>query len=128
MTPELLYSTFGPRALDLGLFHANEPALRFELSSGATRIDQFARAFDRAREIMEYLFRDSASLTVVLHYFEYGAAGHLRTVLRSARECGIPLPRPRCHWTEDYEDEHGSEQRRFVAFRAEPASLTRLAW
>ncbi|HYW07655.1 MAG TPA: DUF3885 domain-containing protein, partial [Longimicrobium sp.] len=46
----------------------------------------------------------------------------------SARECGIPLPRPRCHWTEDYEDEHGSEQRRFVAFRAEPASLTRLAW
>ncbi|HEX8431701.1 MAG TPA: DUF3885 domain-containing protein [Longimicrobium sp.] len=127
MTPERLYCTFGPRALDLGLFHANEPALRFELSSGATRIDEFARAFDRAREILGYLFRDSASLTVVLHRFDDGA-GTARAVLRSARECGIPLLRPRCQWTEDYQDEHGAELRRFVSFRAEPASLTRLAW
>lgn len=128
--PERLYEVFGERAFEAGLFYANEPALRFELSRGGSRVEQFTQAYDRAREIARFAFRDSASLAVVLAWFGEGPPVRHMDVFRSLRACGVRMGRPRSCWTRWYEaDEYDpAEQRILVAFRVDPSALDGLLW
>lgn len=128
MTRERLHGAFGERALAPGLFYAHEPALRFELSRGGSFVEQFTQAYDRAREIAAYAFRDSASLLVVLDWDGEGPLVRHRAVFRSLRACGVRMRRPWGCWTEPVPD--GGEEVRCtrVAFRAAPAALDGLLW
>ncbi|MEW5927149.1 MAG: DUF3885 domain-containing protein [Gemmatimonadota bacterium] len=128
VTPEALYGVFGESAFEPGLFYANEPALRFELSRGGTRVEQFTQAYDRAREIARYVFRDSASLAVVLAWWGEGPPVRHLDVFRSLRACGARMRRPRSCWTRAWEDEFGLEPRTFAAFRADASALGGLLW
>jgi len=128
ITPDSLHRIFGPAAFEPGLFYANAPALRFELSQHGSSIDLFTQAFDRAREILRYVFRDSASLVVVFVYFGSGLPIRHLSVFRSLRECGIRLQRPWTCWAEVYGADFEPEQRTFVAFRISVAALDRILW
>lgn len=127
-TAEALYRVFGESAFEPGLFYGNEPALRFELSRGGTRVEQFTQAYDRAREIARHVFRDSASLVVVLAWWGEGPPVRHLDVFRSLRACGVRMTRPRSCWTRAWEDEHGAERRTLVAFRAGVSALDGLLW
>lgn len=129
MTPEALYAIFGPQAFEPGLFYANEPALRFELSRSGKGIDLFVQAFDRAREVLHFLFRESKTLVVVAVFFGPGPLLRHRAVVASLRACGIALERPRSCWKVRCEEKTGdSEERALISFRANAASLDRLLW
>ncbi len=126
--PDSLHSIFGPAAFEPGLFYANAPALRFELSQHGSSIDLFTQAFDRAREILRHVFRDSATLVVVFVYFGSGPPIRNLSVFRSLRKCRIRLQRPWTCWTEVYGADFEPEQRTFVAFRIGAAALDRILW
>ncbi|HEU0076217.1 MAG TPA: DUF3885 domain-containing protein [Longimicrobiaceae bacterium] len=128
VAPERLYGVFGRDAFEAGLFYANEPALRFELSRGSTFVEQFTSAYDRAREIARYAFRDSASLVVVLAWFGDGPPVRHLSVFRSLRACGVRMRRPRSCWTRAFEEGGEVEQRTLVAFRADASALDGLLW
>jgi hypothetical protein len=128
MTADELYRVFGEDAFEGRLFYANEPALRFELSRGGSHIEQFTRAYDRAREIARYAFRDSASLVVVLALFGEGPPLRQVSVFRSLRACGVPMGRPRSCWSRSFEDDTCREHHTFVAFRADASVLDGLLW
>ena len=128
-TKEELHAVFGPRAFDFGLFYAHEGALRFELSRGGPHLEQFAQAFDRGREILDFLFRDSRRIVVVVS--QDGAGRLLRhlSLFRSLRACDIPVSRPLGTWTEPLDEEWGGEAARtLVAFRCDREALHRLLW
>lgn len=125
---DTLHRVFGPDAFAPALFYAHEPALRFELSRSGPPIDLFAQAFDRAREIAGYVFRDSSSPTAVLSWFGEGPPLRHREVFRSVRDCGIDLARPRACWTETHEESWGPEPRTLVAFSCGREMLDRLLW
>lgn len=127
VSPGELYRTFGPNAFQPWLFYANEPALRFELSLCGPRVDLFTQAYDRAREIAEFVFRDTDRLVLVASW--YGAWPPIRAlgVFRSLRQCGIPLARPRACWTEPAGDGF-EEPRTLVSFPVERAVLHRVLW
>ena len=127
VSPGELHGVFGPHAFGPGLFYAHEPALRFELSQHGPRVDLFTQAYDRAREVAEFVFRDTARPVLVVS--GYGAERPLRAlgVFRSLRECGIPLARPRAWWTEPAE-EGFVEPRLFVSFPLEKTVLHRVLW
>lgn len=60
---------FGKNALSQGLFYANAPALRFELSGGGHWLDLFLQAIDRARIISTTVFQDSSKLALIIAVF-----------------------------------------------------------
>lgn len=127
ITREELHRVFGPRAFQSGLFYAHEKegALRFELSLGGHRLDQFEQAYDRGREIVDHLFRDSERLVVVVAWW---GLRH-RSVVRSLRACGVRLTKPRATWTETCDDDDWDEgERTLVAFACEKEALHRLLW
>jgi hypothetical protein len=119
---------FGESAFEPGLFYANEPALRFELSRGGTHVEQFTQAYDRAREIARHVFGDSASLVVVLAWWGEGPPVRHLDVFRSLRACGVRVTRPRSCWARAWEDQYGLETRTFAAFRADVSALDGLLW
>lgn len=124
ITPEELVNVFGPRALDFALFYKHEGALRFELSVGDGYINLFTSAYDRAREILGFLFRESADLVVILSYFQ----GEGLSVFRSLRDCGLRVPRSRIAWRGRMEGDEDPEGWTYVAFRAPKEMLTPLLW
>ncbi len=128
--PERLYGVFGENAFEGGLFYVNEPALRFELSRGGSRVEQFTQAYDRAREIAGHVFRGSASLVVVLAWPGEGPPVRHMDVFRSLRACGVRMGRPRSCWTREYEadGDDPTERRTLVAFRADASALDGLLW
>ena len=125
---EALYAVFGPRALAVPLFYAHEGALRFELSRGGTHLDQFEQAFDRGREILDFLFRDTETLTVVLTYFEGGRLLGRLSAFRPVRRCGVRIERPREAWVETTEEGCDGDEQTFVAFAVGKEALHRLLW
>jgi len=68
VTRDMLYEVFGSRALRWGLFYANERALRFELSMSGGHLEQFEGAWDRGREILDVVFRETERVAVVLSW------------------------------------------------------------
>ena len=129
MTPERLYGVFGERAFEDGLFYANEPALRFELSRGGSRVEQFTQAYDRAREIARFAFRGSASLVAVLAWPGEGPLVRHVGVFRELRACGVRTGCPRSCWTRVFADYDGEpEPRILAAFRVDPSALDGLLW
>lgn len=129
LTKDELYAVFGPRAFQSGLFYAyeKEGALRFELSFGGHRLDLFEQAYDRGREIVDHLFRDSERLVVVVAWWglRHGS------VVRSLRACGVRIAKPRTVWTEprgDDDDDWDEGERTVVAFACEKEALHRLLW
>lgn len=127
---EALHRVFGPDAFAPALFYAHAPALRFELSLHGHRLDQFAQAWDRGREIVDHAFGDARELVAVVSWFADGPQVRSRDVFRSLRACGVRTARPRTCWTEPYEDEwlDGPEVRTSVAFACERDALHRLLW
>jgi hypothetical protein len=130
VTREALYATFGADAFGLGCFYANQPALRFELSRDGHRLDQFAKAWDRARPIVDHAFGDSAELVVVLSSFDGGSPTRSPALFRPLRALGVRMGRPRAWWTEPHADEWvpEPETRLFVAFACGREALHRLLW
>lgn len=133
ITREDLQRVFGPDAFGAALFYMHSPALRFELSLDGTHLDQFEQAFDRGREILDFVFRDSPRLTVVLAYVVDPPFTTHRSVVRSVRDCGLRIGRPRAVWRETVEDEAvvevwGPEERTHVAFECDREALHRLLW
>ncbi|MET0400249.1 MAG: DUF3885 domain-containing protein [Longimicrobiaceae bacterium] len=127
-SPERLYGVFGERALEDGVFYLNEPALRFELSRGGSRVEQFTQAYDRAREIARFAFRDSASLVAVLAWPGGGPAVRHLSVFRALRACGVRTGRPRSCWTRGFADDGEVETRILAAFRVDASALDGLLW
>jgi hypothetical protein len=127
---EALHATFGAQAFALGLFYANEPALRFELSRGGHRLDQFEQAWDRAREIADHAFGDARELVVVVSSFGGDSPLRNRALFRSLRACGVRMGRPRAWWAESFQDEwlEEPEMRFFAAFACGREALHRLLW
>lgn len=127
---EALHRVFGPDAFALPLFYGHAPALRFELSLHGHRLDQFAQAWDRGREIVDHVFGDARELVAVVSWFADGPLIRSRDVFRSLRACGVRTARPRACWREPYEDEwlDQPEVRAFVAFTCERDALHRLLW
>jgi hypothetical protein len=129
LTRDTLYEVFGPRALRWGLFHTNERALRFELSTSGGRIGQFEGAWDRGREILDYVFRDTERVAVVLSWIvEEPSPLRYVSVFRALRDCGLHVGRPYEAWTEVCEEEWGDEEWVFVAFRAGRDQIRPLLW
>ena len=128
VTPDALYAVFGECAFGGGLFYANEPALRFELSRDGTRVEQFTQAYDRAREIARYAFRGSPAFVVVLAWYGEGPPVRHLGVFRSLRACGVRMTRPWSCWTRTWDDGEEPERRTFVAFRADASALDGLLW
>lgn len=126
-TQERLHRVFGPNAFAAALFYANEPALRFELSRHGAPVDLFTQAFDRAREILGYVFGESTSPVVVLAFYDTGPPVRNLAVFRSLRRCGVRLRRPWACWTEG-DGGADPEERTLVAFRAEAADVDRILW
>jgi hypothetical protein len=129
ITRGTLYEVFGPRALRWGLFYANERALRFELSTSGGHLGQFEGAWDRGREILDFVFRDMERVAVVLSWVveRPSPLGHL-AVFRALRECGLRVERPYDVWMETSEEDWGDAERVFVAFRAGRDSIRPLLW
>jgi hypothetical protein len=129
ITRDSLYEVFGPRALRWGLFYANERALRFELSTSGGHLEQFEGAWDRGREILDVVFRETDRVAVVLSWIVERRAplGHL-AVFRALRECGLRVERPYDAWTETSEEDWGDAERVFVAFRAGRDVIRPLLW
>lgn len=127
---EALHRVFGPDAFALPLFYAHAPALRLELSLHGHRLDQFAQAWDRGREIVDHVFGDARALVAVVSWFADGPLIRSRDVFRSLRACGVRTARPRVCWREMYEDEWMDEPeiRTFVAFPCARDDLHRLLW
>ncbi len=131
---EALHAVFGPQAFALGLFYAHQPALRFELSLGGDRLDQFEQAWDRGRGIVDTAFGDAPALVAVVSWFSRGPMLRHREVFRSLRACGVRPGRPRAAWTEPYVDPgvdpdlDGPETRAFAAFFVERQAVHRLLW
>ena len=123
-----IHRVFGRAALDWGLFYANAPALRFELSGGDGYIEMFTRAYDRARAILSVVFADTSELTVVLS--EAGGGGMLGRLssFRALRDCGIEVPRPYEVWMETTGPEWDDLDRVFLAFTGGRELLNRLLW
>lgn len=130
MMKDELHAVFGPRAFEHGLFYAHEHdgALRFELSRGGGRLDQFAQAFDRGREIADHVFRDSARIVAVLGWCGGGPLVRHMAVFRALRDCGVALARPRTAWTGASEECWDDGERTFVAFACEKDALHHLLW
>lgn len=123
-----IHRVFGAHALDWGLFYANAPALRFELSGSDSYIEMFTRAWDRAREILAVVFAETAELTVVLSDAGGGRMlAHLSS-FRALRDCEIELPRPYEVWTETTGPEWENLDRVFLAFTGGRELLNRLLW
>jgi hypothetical protein len=122
-----LFRVFGPRALALGLFYVNTPALRLELSRYGPWLEQFEQAWDRAREVADTVFADTERLVVVVS----GRGGPpllaQRELFRSVRDCGVRMERPRGWWSEPDVDEIAGV-RTFVAFTCGREALHRLLW
>jgi len=130
VTRDTLYEVFGPRALRWALFYANERALRFELSTSGGLIEQFEGAWDRGREILDHVFRDTERVAVVLSWIvEEPSPLRYVSVFRALRECGLRVERPYEAWTEPCEDEDWKDAERvFVAFRVGRDGVRRLLW
>jgi Domain of unknown function (DUF3885) len=129
ITKESLLEIFGPRAFEFGLFYANEgAALRFELSTGGEYVDMFTQAYDRGREILDHVFRDSDRLVVVAKFLGAGRlAGHV-SVFRALKRCGVRVEAPWSAWTETLEEEWDTEEWTHFAFAVEKDALHRLLW
>lgn len=128
---EALHALFGPDAFAFGLFYAHAPALRFELSRGGHRLDQFEQAWDRAREIAGHALDDARELVVVASGSGDSPSEILRPLVRSLHDCGVPPGRVRAWWTEPHP--HGDvpdpfDVRVFLAFACERSALHRLLW
>jgi hypothetical protein len=124
----VLASVFGPRALEHGLFYRHERALRFELSVGSGYIELFSSAYDRAREVLGFVFHESPDLGVILSYIREETPRERRAVLRSLRDCGLRVPRPRTWWTTVEEEGEDSMRWTYLAFRAPKTMLNKLLW
>jgi len=122
-----LLRVFGPRALALGLFYVNAPALRLELSREGSWLELFEQAWDRSREVADHVFADTERLVVVVS--GRGGAPLLaqRELFRSVRACGVRMQRPRGWWVEPDVDGVAGV-RTFVAFTCGREALHRLLW
>lgn len=127
---DALHAAFGAEAFALGLFHRARPALRFELSRRGGLLDQFEQAWDRAREIAGHALGDARELIVVVSAFAEGPRMPYGAVVRSLRDLGTRMGRPRAHWTEPHADDPADapETRAFVAFACGREALHRLLW
>lgn len=127
---EALHAVFGAQAFALGLFYANEPALRFELSREGHWIDLFEQAWDRARPIADHALGDASELVVVLSSLVGDSPSQNRALFRALRACGVRMGRRRAWWTEPFQDDwmEQPETRFFAAFACGREALHRLLW
>jgi hypothetical protein len=130
VTREALHAAFGPNAFELSCFYSNKPALRFELSLGGERLDQFEQAWDRARPILEHALGDAREVVVVLSGFAGGTPLRHRDLFRSLRACRVRMGRPRAWWTVPYHDPEidDADEQFFVAFACAREAVHRLLW
>ncbi len=115
---------FGKKALEFALFYHHDDGLRFELADGPSRIHRFLSAYQRATEIMNQVFHDSASVQVCVKFFGNPSLRAHLSVFRSLRDCGIVLPEQHQTWCEPEEDTH----KILIAFDVEPRYVTQLLW
>ena len=59
--------------LENALFYSWKYGLRFELNTGGSYVEMFSSAYDRARELLEHTFENSAELYVLLRFYDYVA-------------------------------------------------------
>ncbi len=91
----MIAKQFGAEWCESVLFHSYPQALRFELSAGGHRIDQFLVAHKRALAVVQDSFRDVDDLHLAVKIFIESKTPGVVSLLecfRGLRDCGLPLP------------------------------------
>ncbi|ASN80490.1 DUF3885 domain-containing protein [Deinococcus ficus] len=122
-----VFDVFGPAAVGHAVFYHHEPALRFELAGGETVVDRFSQAYDRARLIASRAFERTERVTVVLATYVINERTAQTQLSRSARSCGVAIPRKResVLWPSD---DAGNPARLLMAFEMDVEAVPRLLW
>ena len=125
---QAIESTFLGMAFMRPLFYSWRGGLRFSLSEGDSRIDQFLTAHRKALQICEDIFTSADPVTVCLRaYYTEEDSSYYKKILIELSGAGIKIPRERSVWQESISD-FDADNSLYVAFQAPSSWLPRLLW
>ncbi|MBC3911348.1 DUF3885 domain-containing protein [Undibacterium umbellatum] len=108
------------------LFYTYPAGLRFELSESGSSLDQFMTAMRKATSICKDIFAREAMITVCLQKIVGANRFSMKSVLRELHTAGISIPRQRCIWTAQDEDDQVYWVN--LAFEISSTALQSLLW
>ncbi len=131
---EQIREQFGEQALDFALFYNHRGSLRFELSGNFSKIEQFLRAYNRAKSLINFIFRETDTVVICLAF--WGSKRYLAhlSIFRSLKKCEIKIPKKHWTWQKKYQEEdelYNKEYlltRTFICFNLVKSEIPKFLW